>query len=121
MKTSVRSKLAEIRSSRGVAAAEIAKRVGVTRQTIYAIEEANRACRLRSRNELTRGDGRARHRRRSDSRAGFQRTGAALVEGRKSSHRGLSPGRSHDRRVQLAVYPPRVRQGRYRRSDVCRM
>jgi molybdate-binding protein/DNA-binding XRE family transcriptional regulator len=41
MKNRVRSKLAEIRSSRGIAAAEIAKRVGVTRQTIYAIEAGN--------------------------------------------------------------------------------
>jgi molybdate-binding protein/DNA-binding XRE family transcriptional regulator len=41
MKTRVRSKLAEIRSRRGVAAAEIARRVGVTRQTIYAIEAGN--------------------------------------------------------------------------------
>ncbi len=41
MKNRVRSKLAEIRSSRGVAAAAIAKRVGVTRQTIYAIEAGN--------------------------------------------------------------------------------
>jgi len=41
MKNKVRSKLAEIRNSRGVAAAEIAKRVGVTRQTIYAIEAGN--------------------------------------------------------------------------------
>ena len=33
--------MAEIRGSRGIAAAEIAKRVGVTRQTIYAIEAGN--------------------------------------------------------------------------------
>jgi len=38
MKSKVRSKLGDIRNSRGIAAAEIAKRVGVTRQTIYAIE-----------------------------------------------------------------------------------
>lgn len=41
MKKRVRSRLAEIRSSRGIAAAEIAKRIGVTRQTIYAIEAGN--------------------------------------------------------------------------------
>lgn len=41
MKKSVRSKLTEIRSSRGIAAADIANRVGVTRQTIYAIEAGN--------------------------------------------------------------------------------
>jgi len=41
VKTRVRSKLAEIRSNRGVSASEIAKRVGVTRQTIYAIEAGN--------------------------------------------------------------------------------
>jgi putative molybdopterin biosynthesis protein len=41
MKNRVRSKLAEIRTSRGLAAAEVAKRVGVTRQTIYAIEAGN--------------------------------------------------------------------------------
>src|SRR6185295_4184161 len=41
MKTRVRSKLAEIRGSRGIAGAEIAKRVGGTRQTIYAIEAGN--------------------------------------------------------------------------------
>src|SRR5262245_7694324 len=41
MKNRVRSKLAEIRTSRGLAATEIAKRVGVTRQTIYAIEAGN--------------------------------------------------------------------------------
>src|SRR5678815_673725 len=41
MKNRVRSKLAEIRTSRGLSAAEIAKRVGVTRQTIYAIEAGN--------------------------------------------------------------------------------
>ena len=41
MKNRVRSKLAEIRGSRGIAAAAIAKRVGVTRQTIYAIEAGN--------------------------------------------------------------------------------
>ena len=41
MKSQVRSKLAEIRSQRGVSASDIAKRVGVTRQTIYAIEAGN--------------------------------------------------------------------------------
>lgn len=41
MKNRVRSKLAEIRASRGISAAEMAKRVGVTRQTIYAIEAGN--------------------------------------------------------------------------------
>jgi len=41
MKNRVRSKVAEIRTSRGIAAADIAKRVGVTRQTIYAIEAGN--------------------------------------------------------------------------------
>jgi molybdopterin molybdotransferase/putative molybdopterin biosynthesis protein len=41
MKNRVRSKLSEIRTSRGLSAAEIAKRVGVTRQTIYAIEAGN--------------------------------------------------------------------------------
>lgn len=41
MKSHVRSRLSEIRSHRGVAAADIAKRVGVTRQTIYAIEAGN--------------------------------------------------------------------------------
>ena len=41
MKKRVRSKLYEIRNTRGIAAADIAKRVGVTRQTIYAIEAGN--------------------------------------------------------------------------------
>ena len=41
MKQHVRSKLTEIRNSRGIAASDIAKRVGVTRQTIYAIEAGN--------------------------------------------------------------------------------
>jgi molybdate-binding protein/DNA-binding XRE family transcriptional regulator len=41
MKNRVSSKLAGIRNSRGIAAADIAKRVGVTRQTIYAIEAGN--------------------------------------------------------------------------------
>jgi putative molybdopterin biosynthesis protein len=41
MKNRVRSKLADIRNSRGIAASAIAKRVGVTRQTIYAIEAGN--------------------------------------------------------------------------------
>jgi molybdate-binding protein/DNA-binding XRE family transcriptional regulator len=41
MKNSVRSKLADIRNSRGLAAADLAKRIGVTRQTIYAIEAGN--------------------------------------------------------------------------------
>jgi putative molybdopterin biosynthesis protein len=37
-KTSVQSRLAEIRKSRGVGASDLARRVGVSRQTIYAIE-----------------------------------------------------------------------------------
>ena len=41
MKNRVRSKLTEIRTSRGLAAADLAKRIGVTRQTIYAIEAGN--------------------------------------------------------------------------------
>lgn len=41
MKNHVRSRLSEIRTLRGMAAADIAKRVGVTRQTIYAIEAGN--------------------------------------------------------------------------------
>src|SRR4030095_7745991 len=41
MKNRVRSRLAEIRNQRGVSASEIAKRIGVTRQTIYAIEAGN--------------------------------------------------------------------------------
>lgn len=41
MNKRVRSKLAEIRGNRGIAAADIAKRIGVTRQTIYAIEAGN--------------------------------------------------------------------------------
>lgn len=41
MKNRVQSKLADIRNSRGISAADIAKRVGVTRQTIYAIEAGN--------------------------------------------------------------------------------
>ena len=41
MKSHVLSKLSEIRTLRGMAAAELAKRVGVTRQTIYAIEAGN--------------------------------------------------------------------------------
>jgi molybdate-binding protein/DNA-binding XRE family transcriptional regulator len=41
MKNHVRSRLFEIRTHRGIAAADIAKRVGVTRQTIYAIEAGN--------------------------------------------------------------------------------
>ena len=38
MKTRIANRLAEIRKSRGVGAAELAGRVGVSRQTIYAIE-----------------------------------------------------------------------------------
>ncbi len=38
MKTKVESRVAEIRKSRGVGASELAKRVNVSRQTIYAIE-----------------------------------------------------------------------------------
>lgn len=38
MKTRVHSRLGEIRKSRGVGAAELARRVNVSRQTIYAIE-----------------------------------------------------------------------------------
>lgn len=38
MKTRVESRLGEVRRSRGVAAADLARRVNVTRQTIYAIE-----------------------------------------------------------------------------------
>jgi molybdate-binding protein/DNA-binding XRE family transcriptional regulator len=41
MKNQVRSRLSEIRTHRGMAAADVAKRVGVTRQTIYAIEAGN--------------------------------------------------------------------------------
>src|SRR3954465_11358537 len=37
-KTRVRSRLAEIRKSRGTGASELARRVNVSRQTIYAIE-----------------------------------------------------------------------------------
>src|SRR5205823_8756672 len=37
-KTRVQSRLAEIRKSRGVGASDLAQRVRVTRQTIYAIE-----------------------------------------------------------------------------------
>lgn len=37
-KTQVRSRLAEIRKSRGIGASELARRVRVSRQTIYAIE-----------------------------------------------------------------------------------
>src|SRR3954465_10344913 len=37
-KTRVRSRLAEIRKSRGVGASDLARRVNVSRQTIYAIE-----------------------------------------------------------------------------------
>src|SRR5258708_10886249 len=38
MKTRVRNRLAEIRKSRGVSASDLARRVRVSRQTIYAIE-----------------------------------------------------------------------------------
>src|SRR5215472_2976664 len=34
----VRNRLAEVRQKRGIAAAELAKRAGVSRQTIYAME-----------------------------------------------------------------------------------
>ena len=37
----VQNNLAAIRKARGVGAAELAKKVGVTRQTIYAIEAGN--------------------------------------------------------------------------------
>ena len=38
MKKGVNNRLAEVRKLRGVAAADLAERVGVSRQTIYAIE-----------------------------------------------------------------------------------
>ena len=38
MQTKVRNRVAEVRQRRGVAAADLARRVGVSRQTIYAIE-----------------------------------------------------------------------------------
>jgi putative molybdopterin biosynthesis protein len=38
LKAHVRNRLAEIRNSRGVGASDLARRVGVSRQTIYAIE-----------------------------------------------------------------------------------
>ena len=38
MKASVENRLAEIRQRRGVSAAELAERVGIRRQTVYAIE-----------------------------------------------------------------------------------
>jgi putative molybdopterin biosynthesis protein len=38
MKTRVRNRLAEIRKSRGVSASDLARRVSVSRQTVYAIE-----------------------------------------------------------------------------------
>ncbi len=38
MKTQVANRLAEIRKSRGIAAAELARRVNISRQTVYAIE-----------------------------------------------------------------------------------
>src|SRR4051812_43218253 len=38
MKNRVANKLAQIRKSRGAGAADLARRVGVSRQTIYAIE-----------------------------------------------------------------------------------
>src|SRR5213079_1862422 len=38
MKTRVENRLARIRKSRGVTAADLARRVNVSRQTIYAIE-----------------------------------------------------------------------------------
>lgn len=41
MKKDMRNRLAEIRKSQGVGAADLAERVGVKRQTIYAIEAGN--------------------------------------------------------------------------------
>ncbi len=38
MKQRIQNRLAELRAARGVAAAELARRIGVSRQTIYAIE-----------------------------------------------------------------------------------
>ncbi len=38
MKTQVESRLAEIRKNRGIGASELARRIGVSRQTIYAME-----------------------------------------------------------------------------------
>ena len=38
MKTNVRNQVAEMRKSRGIGASELARRVKVSRQTIYAIE-----------------------------------------------------------------------------------
>ncbi len=38
---SVESRLSVIRRTRGIRAAELARRVGVSRQTIYAIESGN--------------------------------------------------------------------------------
>jgi putative molybdopterin biosynthesis protein len=38
MQSSVKNQLGAVRRGRGVGAAELAKRVGVSRQTIYAIE-----------------------------------------------------------------------------------
>ena len=38
MKTRVENRLAQIRKSRGVGASDLARRVNVSRQTIYAIE-----------------------------------------------------------------------------------
>ena len=38
MKTRVKNRLAQIRKSRGIGAADLALRVEVSRQTIYAIE-----------------------------------------------------------------------------------
>ena len=41
METQTRTRLQEIRKERGLAAAELARRVGVSRQTIYAIEDGS--------------------------------------------------------------------------------
>ena len=38
MKTNIRNRVAEIRKGRGIGASELARRVNVSRQTIYAIE-----------------------------------------------------------------------------------
>ena len=38
MNTKVKNQVAEVRKSRGIGASELARRVGVSRQTIYAIE-----------------------------------------------------------------------------------
>src|SRR5215471_19532925 len=41
MKTNIHNRVGEIRKSRGVGASELARRVNVSRQTIYAIEAGN--------------------------------------------------------------------------------